>query len=399
MGRFVFTSESVSPGHPDKVADQISDAILDAALAAATEESGASAAAGVRAAIETLVKNDKVVIAGESRPLLDESQLRNIAARVIRRIGYDRDDEVFNADNFSLINLTDKQSGDIAQGVDNAGAGDQGLMFGYACSETAAMMPLPLDLSHRMLQLHNDLRQKTPWLRPDAKSQVSVVYENDKPVAIAAVVLSSQHDAEVEGISDSVKRHKIVREMMIEKIIQPVLADAGLQLPPADKLHINPTGAFVKGGPEADCGLTGRKIIVDTYGGTAPHGGGAFSGKDPTKVDRSGAYAARYLAKNIVAAGLAHKCLVQVAYAIGEAQPVSLLVNTYGGDDEKAEQRVRALCAGGGFDLTPGGIIRHLDLLQPVYEQTAAFGHFGSNPASGSFSWEKTNLADMLRGG
>lgn len=395
MGGFVFTSESVAPGHPDKVADRISDAVLDAALVAAD----GPAASSVRAAIETLVKNDAVVIAGESRPLIDQSQLRTIAARVIRDIGYDRKDEMFNADSFSLVNLCGLQSGDIAQGVDNAGAGDQGLMFGFACSETAAMMPLPLDLSHRILRRHAEMRQKTQWLRPDAKSQVSVLYENDKPAAANAVVLSTQHDAEIDGIGDAKKRHAIVREMAVEDIIRPVLREAGLQLPAADKLHINPTGAFVKGGPEADCGLTGRKIIVDTYGGAAPHGGGAFSGKDPTKVDRSAAYAARYLAKNIVAAGLAKKCLLQVAYAIGEAQPVSLLVNTFGGgDDDAITKRVRAICGkDGGFDLTPGGIIRHLDLLRPIYEQTAAYGHFGSNPASDSFSWEKTNLADLLR--
>ena len=396
MGGFVFTSESVAGGHPDKVADRVSDAVLDAALAAAL--AGGGDASSVRAAIETLVKDDTVVIAGESRPLIDEQQLRTIAARVIRDIGYDRSDELFNADRFKFVNLCGLQSGDIAQGVDNAGAGDQGLMFGFACSETESLMPLPLDLAHRMMRRHGVLRQQYQWLRPDAKSQVSILYENNKPIAADAVVLSTQHDEVIDGIADAKKRHSIVRDMVVENIIRPVLHDAGLQLPAADKLHINPTGAFVKGGPEADCGLTGRKIIVDTYGGAAPHGGGAFSGKDPTKVDRSAAYAARYLAKNIVAAGLADKCLLQVAYAIGEAQPVSLLVNTFGGgDDEVIQKRVLALCANGKFDLTPGGIIRHLDLLRPIYEQTAVYGHFGSNPSSDSFSWEKTDIADLLR--
>ena len=393
MSRFVFTSESVSPGHPDKVADQISDAALDAAL------DGAGNPAGVRAACETLLKDGKVVLAGESRPLLDEGTLRAIAERVIRRIGYDREDEVFNARTFQLVNLMGGQSGDIAQGVDSDGAGDQGLMFGFACRETPALMPLPLDLAHRLLRRHGEMRATLSWLRPDAKSQVSVVYENDKPVGVDAVVLSAQHEAEVNGVGDEKKRHSIVREAVIENIIKPVLDEAGLQLPRAEKLHINPTGAFVAGGPEADCGLTGRKIIVDTYGGSAPHGGGAFSGKDPTKVDRSGAYIARYLAKNIVAAGLADRCLVQVAYAIGYAQPVSLLVHTHGkSDNDAVSKRVRDLCASkeSGFDLTPAGIINFLDLLRPIYEQTAAYGHFGSNPASESFPWEQTTLVGAL---
>lgn len=397
MGGFVFTSESVAPGHPDKVADRISDAVLDAALGA-----GGAEVASVRAAIETLVKDKTIVIAGEFRlpgqQQLGGEQLRDIAAGVVRNTGYDRRDELFNADTFDLVNLSGLQSGEIAQGVDNAGAGDQGLMFGFACSETSALMPLPLDLAHRMMRRHGEMRQKHKWLRPDAKSQVSILYEGDKASAAAAVVLSTQHDAEIDGVGDEKKRHGIVREFVIDNIIRPVLEEEGLQLPAADKLHINPTGAFVKGGPEADCGLTGRKIIVDTYGGAAPHGGGAFSGKDPTKVDRSAAYAARYLAKNIVAAGLAAKCLVQVAYAIGYAHPVSLLVNTYGGDDDGVTNCVRAICQkDGGFDLTPGGIIRHLDLLRPQYQQTAAYGHFGSNPSIDNFRWEKTDLADTLR--
>ena len=393
MSRFVFTSESVSPGHPDKVADQISDAALDAAL------DGAGNPAGVRAACETLLKDGRVVLAGESRPLLDEGTLRAIAERVIRRIGYDREDEVFNARTFQLVNLMGGQSGDIAQGVDSDGAGDQGLMFGFACKETPALMPLPLDLAHRLLRRHGEMRATLSWLRPDAKSQVSVVYENEKPVGVDAVVLSAQHEAEVGGVGEEKKRHAIVRDAVIENIIKPVLDEAGLQLPRAEKLHINPTGAFVAGGPEADCGLTGRKIIVDTYGGSAPHGGGAFSGKDPTKVDRSGAYIARYLAKNIVAAGLADRCLVQVAYAIGYAQPVSLLVHTHGkSDNDAVSKRVRDLCASSesDFDLTPAGIINFLDLLRPIYEQTAAYGHFGSNPASESFPWEQTTLVGAL---
>ncbi len=402
MGDFVFTSESVSPGHPDKLADQISDAVVDAAFAGAGDDDGKRA--GVRVACETLIKDGKIVVAGEMRPLMNGAELQKIAAGVVRRVGYDRSGEVFNADSFEFFNWMGEQSGEIAQGVDgegeSAGAGDQGLMFGYACDETPSLMPLPLDLAHRLMRRHGEMRAELAWLRPDAKSQVTVRYENDRPVAAEAVVLSAQHDAEVAGVSEAGKRHAVVREAVTERIIAPVLAEAGLSLPAAEKIHVNPTGAFVQGGPEADCGLTGRKIVVDTYGGAAPHGGGAFSGKDPTKVDRSAAYVARYLAKNIVAAGLARKCLVQIAYAIGEAQPVSLYVETYGGGDGAAiEKRVRGLCADGGrrFDLTPAGVIRLLDLRRAIYEKTAVYGHFGSNPHGEGFPWERTDLAGDLR--
>ena len=382
MSEFLFSSESVSEGHPDKVADQISDAILDAILA---EDPTA------RVACETLVSTGLVVISGEITTKA-HINYREIAQDTVRHIGYDNSDIGFDYKSCAILTAINRQSPDIAQGVNEGegidldqGAGDQGLMFGYACRETQTLMPFPIFYAHRIMQRQADLRRdgRLPWLRPDAKSQLTVRYVDGKPVAIDTVVVSTQHDADVT--------HKQIEEAVIEEIIKPVL--------PADLINdqirylINPTGRFVVGGPHGDCGLTGRKIIVDTYGGAAHHGGGAFSGKDPSKVDRSAAYAGRYVAKNIVAAGLADKAEVQVAYAIGVAKPVSLMVNTFG-TGKIADEKIAALVAG-HFDLRPKGIVQSLDLLRPIYSKTAAYGHFGREEPE--FTWEWTDKADALR--
>lgn len=378
MAEYLFTSESVSAGHPDKIADQISDALVDALL---------PQGAGVRAACETLVKDNRIVLAGEIRGELSPATAEKIARATVRKIGYDRPEYEFDAATCEVVNYLGQQSQDIAGGVDKGGkkelgAGDQGIMFGFACRETESLMPLPIDLAHRLVRRHAELRKSgaLPWLRPDAKSQVSVRYQDGKPQQVEAVVFSTQHDEEIDG-KKVVHNDPRVREAVVEEIIKPA---AGKWLAANCVFHVNPTGIFVLGGPAADCGLTGRKIIVDTYGGAAPHGGGAFSGKDPTKVDRSAAYALRHIAKSIVAAGKADRCLVQAAYAIGVAAPVSILVQAGGGEDEaKLTALVRR-----EFDLTPGGIIRSLDLWKPVYQKTAAHGHFGRTPEDGAFSWE-----------
>jgi S-adenosylmethionine synthetase len=382
MSDFLFTSESVSEGHPDKVADQISDAVLDAILAQDPRS---------RVAAETLVKNNLVVLAGEittnARVNFD-----SVARKTIRRIGYTDPAIGFDTNTCTVIVAYGEQSRDIAQGVDEGkgldldqGAGDQGLMFGYACDETPSLMPMAIYLSHRLVERQSEVRRdgRLPWLRPDAKSQVTIRYVNGKPDSIETVVLSTQH---APGLS-----HKEIEEAVIEQIIKPVLPKHMVK--GKVKYLVNPTGSFEIGGPTGDCGLTGRKIIVDTYGGSAPHGGGAFSGKDPSKVDRSAAYAARYVAKNIVAAGLAAKCLVQVSYAIGVAKPTSVMVTTQGSgriSDEKLSQLVLA-----NFDLRPKGIIQMLDLLRPVYEKTAAYGHFGREEPE--FSWEGLDKVEALK--
>lgn len=376
----VFTSESVSEGHPDKMADQISDAVLDAIIAQDPH---------ARVAVETMVKTGMAIIAGEvtTNCYVD---LEDIVRKVIVDIGYDSSDVGFDGATCAVLNAIGKQSADISMGVDEKedkqiGAGDQGLMFGFATNETDTLMPAPLFYSHRLVERQAKLRKNgvLPWLRPDAKSQVTMRYENGKPVAIDAVVLSTQHSPNI-SLSD-------LREAVLEEVIKPVLPAEWLH----DKTlyHINPTGNFVIGGPMGDCGLTGRKIIVDSYGGMARHGGGAFSGKDPTKVDRSAAYAGRYVAKNIVAAGLAAKCEIQVSYAIGVAEPTSISINTFGtgkvGDDVIIKL-VREM-----FDLRPRGIIEMLDLRRPIYRETAAYGHFGRELPN--FTWEKTDKADDLR--
>ena len=382
MSEFLFSSESVSEGHPDKVADQISDAILDAILA---EDPKA------RVACETLVSTGLVVISGEITTSA-HINYREIAQDTVRRIGYDNSDIGFDYKSCAILTAINRQSPDIAQGVNEGegldldqGAGDQGLMFGYACRETPTLMPFPIFYAHRIIQRQADLRRdgRLPWLRPDAKSQLTVRYVDGKPVAIDTVVVSTQHDADVT--------HKQIEEAVIEEIIKPVLPAEFIN----DKIRylINPTGRFVVGGPHGDCGLTGRKIIVDTYGGAAHHGGGAFSGKDPSKVDRSAAYAGRYVAKNIVAAGLADKAEVQVAYAIGVAKPVSLMVNTFG-TGKIADEKIAALVAE-HFDLRPKGIVQALDLLRPIYSKTAAYGHFGREEPE--FTWEWTDKAEALR--
>ena len=399
---YFFTSESVSEGHPDKVSDQISDAILDAILAQDPYS---------RVAAETLCNTGLVVLAGEITTKANVDYI-GVARNVLKRIGYDNTDYGIDYRGCAVLVAYDKQSPDIAQGVDrasddylNQGAGDQGLMFGYACDETPTLMPLPIYLSHRLVERQAMLRRdgRLPWLRPDAKSQVTVRYADGKPVAIDTVVLSTQHSPEM---SDGTKMKQSAIDAVIEDIIKPVLPK---ELMKGDvKFLVNPTGRFVVGGPQGDCGLTGRKIIVDTYGGAAPHGGGAFSGKDPSKVDRSAAYAARYVAKNIVAAGLADRCEVQVSYAIGVAEPTSISVTTFGtgkvGDDV-IEKLIRS-----NFDLRPYGIMQMLDLEHPIYQPTAAYGHFGRKPkeisytdgagkkqAATAFSWEKTDKADGLR--
>ncbi|MEL6303058.1 MAG: methionine adenosyltransferase [Pseudomonadota bacterium] len=377
---YLFTSESVSEGHPDKVSDQISDAILDAIL---TEDTQA------RVACETLVKTGMVIVAGEitTSAWVD---IEAIIRGVVLDIGYNSSDMGFDGQSCAVLNAIGKQAGEIAQGVDRGdpreqGAGDQGLMFGYACNETDSLMPAPIDYAHQLVRKQAEVRKAgtLPWLRPDAKSQVTFRYEDNKPVAIDAVVLSTQHDPDI-GQKDL---HAAVRE----HIIAPVLPENWLSS--ETKYHINPTGSFVTGGPVGDCGLTGRKIIVDTYGGMARHGGGAFSGKDPSKVDRSAAYACRYVAKNLVAAGLADRCEVQVSYAIGVAEPTSISVETFGTGRLSSEALTRLVRE--HFDLTPYGILTSLDLIRPIYRPTAAYGHFGRTDID--LSWERTDQAETLR--
>ena len=379
--KYLFTSESVSEGHPDKIADQISDAVLDEIL-----EQDPSA----RVACETLVKTGMAIIAGEvtTSAWVD---LEEVVRGTIIGIGYTDSNMGFDGHSCAVLNAIGKQSPDINQGVDRAtpqeqGAGDQGLMFGYATNETDVLMPAPITYSHRLMQQHAKVRKEgtLPFLRPDAKSQVTFVYEDDKPVAIDAVVLSSQHSADVT------MEH--LAEGVMEEIIKPVLPES--MLSKDTKYHINPTGRFEIGGPMGDCGVTGRKIIVDTYGGSARHGGGAFSGKDPSKVDRSAAYACRYVAKNIVAAGLADRCEIQVSYAIGVAEPTSISVDTRG-TGKISNARLTDLIRE-NFDLTPYGILQMLDLLRPIYKQTAAYGHFGREDID--LSWEKTDKAEALAG-
>ncbi|MGY1424071.1 methionine adenosyltransferase [Lysobacter sp. A289] len=405
MSSYLFTSESVSEGHPDKIADQISDAVLDAIL---TQDKRA------RVACETMVKTGVAIVAGEitTSAWID---LEEVTRKVILDIGYNSSEVGFDGATCGVLNLIGKQSLDIAAGVDGSnkklkkpeeqGAGDQGLMFGYACNEAPEFMPAPIYYSHRLVEQQAKIRKKKnsplPWLRPDAKSQVTLRYDDAGQIAgLDAVVLSTQHDP---GI-----KQKDLVEAVREHILKPVLPKAWLESLPKNKIHINPTGIFVVGGPVGDCGLTGRKIIVDTYGGMARHGGGAFSGKDPSKVDRSAAYAARYVAKNLVAAGLADKCEVQLSYAIGVAEPTSISVTTFGTgkiSDDKLELLIRK-----HFDLRPYGIVKMLDLIHPVYQSTAAYGHFGRKPRDVSytdsvgvthkataFSWEKTDKAEELR--
>jgi S-adenosylmethionine synthetase len=380
MSSYLFTSESVSEGHPDKIADQISDAVLDAIL---TQDKRS------RVAAETLVKDNLVVLAGE---ITTGAQVNfdEVARKTIKRIGYTDPAIGFDASTCTVLVVYGKQSQDIARGVDESkdhleqGAGDQGLMFGFACDETPQLMPLPIFLSHRLVERQAEVRRdgRLPWLRPDAKSQVTIRYTDGKPDSIDTVVLSTQH---APGM-----KHEQIKEAVIEQIIKPVLPKSFVK----GKINylVNPTGVFEIGGPKGDCGLTGRKIIVDTYGGSSPHGGGAFSGKDPSKVDRSAAYAARYVAKNIVAAGLASRCIVQVSYAIGVARPTSVMVTTQGTgkvSDEKLSELVQK-----HFDLRPKGIIQMLDLLRPIYEKTAAYGHFGRDEPE--FTWEHTDRAQAL---
>jgi S-adenosylmethionine synthetase len=382
MSEFLFTSESVSEGHPDKVADQISDSILDAILAQDPY---------ARVAAETLVNTGLVVLAGEITTTATVDYIK-VARDCIKRIGYDNTEYGIDYKGCAVLVAYDKQSPDIAQGVDRAsheymdqGAGDQGLMFGYACDETPTLMPLPIYLAHRIVERQSQLRRdgRLNWLRPDAKAQVTIRYADGKPHSIDTVVLSTQHAPEMQL--------ETIREAVIEDIIKPVLPQ---ELIKGDiKYLVNPTGRFVIGGPQGDCGLTGRKIIVDTYGGAAPHGGGAFSGKDPSKVDRSAAYAGRYIAKNIVAAGLASKCLIQISYAIGVALPTSVWVTSYGTgkvSDEKIAELVKK-----HFDLRPKGIVQMLELLRPIYTNTAAYGHFGREEPE--FTWEAIDKASALR--
>jgi len=382
MSEYLFTSESVSEGHPDKLADQVSDSILDAILAQDPT---------ARVAAETLANTGLIVLAGEITTKANVDYIK-VARETIKRIGYDNTEYGIDYKGCAVLVAYDKQSPDIAQGVDQAeddpldqGAGDQGIMFGYACDETPQLMPLPIWLSHRVMERQSQLRKdgRLPWLRPDAKSQVTIKYENGKPSAIDTVVVSTQHAPEMEL--------KDIREAVIEEIIKPMLPN---ELIKGDiKFLVNPTGRFVIGGPQGDCGLTGRKIIVDTYGGAAPHGGGAFSGKDPSKVDRSAAYAGRYVAMNIVAAGLASRCLVQISYAIGVAQPTSIMVETYG--TGKVSNEVLNALVREHFDLRPKGIVKMLDLLRPIYTKTAAYGHFGRDEPE--FTWEAIDKAAALK--
>ena len=403
---YLFTSESVTEGHPDKICDQISDAVVDAILEKEIElvEAGYVAPDGVaadpanaRVACETMVTTGLVVVTGEIRTQA-YIDVDSIVRNVIREIGYTRAKYGFDADTCGVINAIHEQSPDIAQGVDNStdfredgsdpldaiGAGDQGMMFGYACNETSQLMPMPIYLAHRLSERLSKVRKDgtLDYLRPDGKTQVSVRYDDGKPVAVEKILISTQHGEEVET--------QQIREDMIEKVITPVFDEENVNWDGAE-IYVNPTGRFVVGGPMGDAGLTGRKIIVDTYGGMGRHGGGAFSGKDCTKVDRSGAYAARWVAKNVVAAGLADKCEVQIAYAIGVAKPLSLMVETFGTEKVDREKIVKAVesC----FDLRPGAIIRELDLRRPIYRKTAAYGHFGRE----GFPWEQTNKVDELR--
>ena len=379
---YIFTSESVSEGHPDKMCDQISDAVLDAIL-----ERDANA----RVACETLVKTGLVVVAGEISTTAS-IDLEAIVREKVLEIGYDSSDLGFDGATCAVLNCLGKQSPDIAIGVDrkrdeDQGAGDQGLMFGYASNETDVLMPAPITYAHRLVEQQSRVRKSgdLKWLRPDAKSQITLRYSDAKPVGIEAVVLSTQHDPDV-SLSD-------LQEAVMEQILKPVLPAGWIDDCPAENIHINPTGKFVIGGPMGDCGLTGRKIIVDTYGGMARHGGGAFSGKDPSKVDRSAAYAGRYVAKNIVAAGLADRCEIQVSYAIGVARPTSISIDTFG-TGKIDDRQIEALVVE-HFDLRPYGILQMLDLIRPIYAQTASYGHFGRE--IDAFTWERTDRADTLR--
>lgn len=378
--QYLFTSESVSEGHPDKVADQISDTVLDAIIA---DDPNA------RVACETMVKTGMVIVAGEitTSAWID---LEEITRQTILDIGYNSAEVGFDGATCAVLNAIGKQSPDINQGVDREdpeaqGAGDQGMMFGYACRETDVLMPAPITYAHRLVKRHSEIRRRgvLPWLRPDAKSQVSFVYENGEPIAVDTIVISSQHDETVSQAD--------IREAIMEEVIRPVIPAEWIS--EKTRYFINPTGKFVIGGPVGDCGLTGRKIIVDTYGGMSRHGGGAFSGKDPSKVDRSAAYACRYVAKNIVAAGLADKCEIQVSYAIGVAEPMSIFIDTFGTGRISEERLVELVRR--HFDLRPYGIIKMLDLVRPIYRATAAFGHFGREEEG--FPWERTDRADALK--
>jgi S-adenosylmethionine synthetase len=372
---YLFTSESVTEGHPDKIADQISDAILDAALA--QDETA-------RVACETLVTTGLIVVAGEITTSATVDYAK-VARETVREIGYTRAKYGFDCDTCSVLSALDSQSPDIAMGVDTGGAGDQGLMFGFACNETPELMPLPIQLAHSLARKLSEVRKndQLPYLRPDGKSQVTVEYRDGRPFRLEAVVISSQH-------ADSVSTEQL-RAEILEQVIKPTVSSELLD--ENTKYHINPTGRFVTGGPQGDTGLTGRKIIVDTYGGYAPHGGGAFSGKDPTKVDRSAAYMARYAAKNIVAAGLADRCLVQLAYAIGVADPMSVFIDTSG--TGRVSEATLSKLVREHFQLTPQGIIKELQLRRPVYQATAAYGHFGRT--ENGFTWEATDKAEALR--
>ncbi|MFK5969949.1 MAG: methionine adenosyltransferase [Candidatus Marithrix sp.] len=378
--KLLFTSESVSEGHPDKVADQISDAILDALLTQDIKS---------RVACETMIKTGMVIVAGEITTNAN-IDVEHVVRETVKKIGYNSSEMGFDWESCAVLSALGKQSTDIAMGVDETesheqGAGDQGLMFGYATNETDVLMPAPITYSHRLVKRQAEVRKNgtLPWLRPDAKSQVTFRYEGSKPVGIDAVVLSTQHNPEVDN--------KTIREAVMEEIIKPVLPAEWIDN--NTQIHINPTGRFVIGGPVGDCGLTGRKIIVDTYGGMARHGGGAFSGKDPSKVDRSAAYATRYVAKNIVAAGLAERCEIQVSYAIGVAEPTSIRVETFG-TGKVSESRLTQLIRE-HFDLRPRGLVAMLDLLRPIYADTASYGHFGREETQ--FTWENTDKATLLK--